>query len=197
MEQVVRVLDPEGAFSACDQLDEIVSGECFFVVAERADRPDWCGRAGEHDFDCRMHVLSGRFARWIPEGSAPGEVEDPALARIREAGLDPEDPRPWSAIWRWVLGSQQPLDRTTCSTVREPMRREACEATAVAVFHDRLSQARDLGVALCEGELPATLSVRPDPVLEEALAERRATDLCDPEARRAPPPSPHLPGSGP
>jgi hypothetical protein len=144
-----------------------------------------------------MHIFSRRLAGWIPRGSTPGSFEPKASARIEATGLDPYDPRSWSAMYRWVLGAQRPLDRGSCDQAPDSFRQEACRATAVAVFHDRLSHARDRGENLCQDPLPQAVAPVSDPVLDQVLAERRAQDLCDPSAVRAPPTGVRLPGSGP
>ena len=195
--------DPEGAHGTCAKLVDRrppLAGrdaECFFRVAEAADRPEWCLRAGDSTFNCQMHVFSRRLATWIPRDAVPGDFEARASARIEAAGLDPYDPRPWSAMYRWVLGGQRPLDRSSCAQAPDALRQEACAATAVAVFHDRLSHARDKGQDLCAGPLPPSLATTPDPALDAALTERRAGDLCDPDAVPAHPPGAGLPGSAP
>jgi hypothetical protein len=75
------------------------------------------------------------------------------------------------------------------------MEREACEMTAIAVLNDRLNHHRDLGVNLCDGELPIAAQYVSDPALDGALNKRRAEDLCDEDAVMAPPIG-GLPGEG-
>lgn len=186
---------PEAALALCATLPEEGAEECHFRLAEALNDATLCARAGAHADDCRMHVLSRGFATWVPRDANPGEIEDAALAPIAAAGLAPDDPRPWSALYRWVLGAKRPLDRGLCARVADPMRQEACLNTAIALFNDQLSHLRDRGVALCEGPLPTAATYAPDPELDAVLARRRAEDLCDPTARRAPPPE-GLPGSG-
>lgn len=206
LEQVVATQvqhDPDGAYESCEKIaqrrPELAErdGECFFRIAEAANEPGWCERAREFAFDCHMHVFSSGLRTWIPRSARPGMFEDDASARIQAVGLDPYDPRPWSAMYRWVLGAQRPLDRASCAEAPDMFRQEACYATAVAVFHDRLAQGRDRGWALCEGDLPAPVAYVPDPTLDAALAARRADDLCDPSRVNADPPDGSLPGSGP
>ncbi len=195
--------DPEGAHQTCSKLSTRrprladQDAECFFRIAERADRPVWCQQARQFTFDCQMHLFSQGLHRWIPKGSTPGSFETRASTRIEEVGLDPYDPRPWSAMYRWVLGAQQPLDRNSCEDAPDTFRKEACRATAIALLHDRLSHARDRGASLCDGPLPDDVRFLPDPDLEAVLTTRRADDLCNPDAVRAAPPGPGLPGSGP
>ncbi|GEM_PF-1738746 len=206
LEQVAAaqaVHDPQEALASCTKIAERRpelaerDGECFFRVAELAGEASWCDRARDFAFDCRMHLFSGQLRTWIPKSARPGSFEARASKRIQDAGLDPYDPRPWSAMYRWVLGAQRPLDRQSCALAPDTLRQEACLATAIAVFHDRLSHGRDRGWGLCEGPLPDPVTYLEDPVLDSELAARRLDDLCDPDAVRARPPTDTLPGSGP
>lgn len=185
----------QAAETLCAALPEAAASECWFRHAEASARPEVCAKAGEHALDCRMHLLT-RDLSWMPKGARPGSFEDEALAHIEAIGLTAEDPRPWSALYRWVLGRQRPLDRSSCQAAPDAPRQEACAATAVAHFNDLLNHLRDRGEALCEGELPPAARYTPDAELDALLAQRRAEDLCDPSARRAPPPEGPLPGAG-
>lgn len=150
-------------------------GECYFQLAERTGDPSLCPRATPFADDCALHLLSRGFGELLP--ASPGEKESEVAARIAAAGLGPEDPRPWSAWYRWVLGGQRPLDRASCAQVAEPLRREACERTGVALYHDLLNRARDLRTYPCDGgPLPPELQHTPDPELDAARAAR--ADLC-------------------
>ena len=194
--EALAATDAAAAKALCGGLSAAGADECHFRLAEVTKDPALCAKAGAHADDCRLHLLSRDFSSWVPRGALPGSVEDAALAPIAAVGLSIDDPRPWSALYRWVLGAQRPLDRGLCAAVSDPMRREACLNTAVAVFNDQLSHLRDRGVDLCAGPLPTAATYAPDPALDAALAGRRAADLCDPSARQAPPPE-RLPGSGP
>lgn len=150
-------------------------GECHFQLAERTDDVGVCPRATPYADDCALHLLSRGFGALLP--AAPGERETEVAARIRLAGLAEDDPRPWSAWYRWVLGGQRPLDRASCARVDDPVRREACERTGVALYQDLLNRARDLRTYPCDGgALPLELQHTPDPELDAVRAARR--DLC-------------------
>lgn len=154
--------------------------ECFFQLAEAREDASLCPKAGAFADDCALHVLSRGFGRGLGAGSRPGEGEEAVAARIVAAGLAADDMRPWSAWYRWVLGGLDPLDRAACEAVADPARREACRNTAVAVFHDRINNARDRRLVDCAtGALPPLLTHAPDPELDAAL-RRRWTELCPP-----------------
>ncbi|MCB9765178.1 MAG: hypothetical protein H6739_35720 [Alphaproteobacteria bacterium] len=195
--EALAPVDGEAAAALCDGLQGRGQGECYFRLAELRGDASWCAKAAPNEDDCRLHVFSQGMGGWLPRGAAPGAVEPLAAAPIQAAGLSVDDPRPWSALYRFVLGGQRPLDRSTCADAPTPLQQEACAQTALALFDDRLNHLRDRGEALCEGELPPAARYAPDPALDARLAERRAADLCDPSARRSPPPPGGLPGAGP
>lgn len=187
--------DLSASQALCAALPEADAGECWFRLAEASGQASLCERAGPHALDCRMHLLT-RDLSWMPANARPGSFEAEALAHVEAVGLTAEDPRPWSALYRWVLGRQRPLDRGSCAQAPDASRQEACAATALAHYNDLLNHLRDRGEALCEGDLPPAARYAPDPELDALLARRRAEDLCDPSARRAPPPEGPLPGAG-
>lgn len=157
--------------------DATLQGECWFMVAEHTKDATLCPRAAPFADDCALHVLSNGFAAWVEPGTRPGDREDDVAARIVAAGLAADDPRPWSAWYRWVLGGLQPLDRAACDVVADATRREACRRTGLALYQDRLNHARDTGRYPCGGgPLPDDLVTTPDPELDAARAAR--TDLC-------------------
>ena len=184
--------DIEAAKEVCSSLD--LSDECFFRLAETLRQPDLCDQSGKFEDNCRLHVLSFGLREWVfPEQSA-SEIEKMAPTHILATGLSLDDERPWVAIWRWVLSQSVPINRSPCESLQAELASRTCREAGAGLFHDRLSQARDRGVNVCEGPLPDTLTAANDPQLDEALARRRATDLCDPTARRSAP-SALLPGS--
>ena len=184
----------ENANELCDLLKGKDRHECHFRLAERTDTPAHCAHAGDFEANCRLHVFSQRFPKWLKPTLPLQEIAIQAQSFIPEVGLASDDPRPWSAIWRSVLGSHSPLDRSLCTTLVDPMHREACAHTAVALFHDQLTRAWSQGIDLCKGELPNHLAPAPDPVLEDVLAKRREENLCT-KSPLPPPPGTTLPGT--
>ncbi len=149
-------------------------GECAFAVAELLGTPELCRDAGPFADDCALHVVSAVFARQstLDEGEA--------RAQITLAGLAADDPRPWSAYFREVLGRKQPLAPSTCDSA-SPALKEGCRQTARALFDDRLNQARDRRQFTCTDGQPTPpwpFAWEPDPVLDAAFASRG--DLCTP-----------------
>lgn len=169
----MRKEDPCGAIQA-DRMRE----ECWFHVAERTNDPALCVRAGAFRDDCSLHLLSSDFRSWVPVGTLPGQDEERIEEKIREAGMDPEDPRPWSAYYRWLHGGQRPLDRRLCAAVSNPTRQEACYRTGIAHYNDLLNNARDRHIFPCPkgSALPPSLAYTPDPELDALIAGRE--DLC-------------------
>ena len=183
---------PDDAIAACASITP--SEECFFRIAEAIRSPELCERAGQQEDNCRLHILSFNLKNWIFQNQSFELIAENADPQIREAGLEPSDPRPWIAIWRWALSQNAPLNREACTTVQNATSQEACFQSGRDLFHDRLNRARDQGHDLCHGPLPDTLSHTEDSELDTILEQRRATDLCDPSARRTAPSGP-LPGS--
>ena len=151
--------------------------ECFFQLAESSQDVKWCGQAGGFADDCRLHHLSRQFRGMATTRVGADDTEDDVARAIRAAGLADDDPRPWSAWYREILGRQRPLDRSRCTTVADASHREACLQTGLALYNDRLNRARDTRTFPCAGgSLPPELETSPDPQIEALRASR--TDLC-------------------
>jgi len=184
--------DPAGAGAACADLtalNSLAAEECWFIVAEGSGDGAACDKAGRFEQDCRMHLLTRAALRWPRDLSVTG-VAVKGLDAINAAGLSSDDQDAWMAAYRVTAARQPPpLDRPACLVALTRGLREACQAAAEGVFHDRLNRARDRGMDLCEGELPDQVAYVPDAALDRILAERRAADLCDPDAVRPPPPN--------
>ena len=160
---------------------EQIQQECWFALAERKKDVTLCLSAGSFRDDCVLHILSQSFVLWVDPATIPGGVQEEEMAlRIKQTGMDPSDPRPWSAWYRWVLGQRLPLDRGACGRVEDVFRREACMATGVALYNDRLNRARDRGSYPCPAPgsagLPPDLQYTPDGDLDTLRASR--SDLC-------------------
>ncbi len=182
--------DRQAASAACKKME--TTGECFFRLAEATKDSGLCEQAGEHEIDCRLHVFSFSISDWLEKDAPPGTLLEKAPAHINKAGLKTTDSRVWTALWRWRIGVKPPLDRSIC-TLLDPIQKARCNQAGEGLFHDRLNHFRDKGAALCQGELPPALQTTNDPGLDAILKMRRAQDLCDPNARHAPPPTP-IPG---
>jgi hypothetical protein len=172
--------DPDAAAGLCAGLpDGVGRDECGFQVAERTEDAARCDAAGRFADDCRMHLWTRAVQRAFPPGTHPDEAE-PELARLAAAaGFGPDDPRPWIAATRHLLGRMRPLDRGRCDGLSAPTRRKVCKDAARDLFHDRLNHARDTGTFPCDGgPLPDVLQHTPDPELDAIIAERKGRDLC-------------------
>ncbi len=183
VERLARTRGPTTGdlLARCRALEGWAGDECAFQVGERRRDPSACASAGAFAGDCRLHLLSTGLAGWVPQGALPS---DPALlGRLRTeagaVGLDPEDERAASAFFRWILGGQVPLDRTSCDAVPDAVAREACRRTGLALYGDRLNHARDTRTYPCQGgDLPPALAHAPDPEIEALRRRREAEDLC-------------------
>lgn len=171
----LRWLDPKDP-TWCDRLTtDRLRAECAFTMAERTGEATWCDRAGPFEDDCRLHHLSRQLAD--VEG-LPADRDAEIEAAIRAAGLAEDDGRAWGTWYRWSLGRQAPLDRSTCDAVTDASRREACRQAGLGLFHDRLNNARDRKLFPCDGgPLPPLLAYAPDPDLDLAIQHRRP-ELC-------------------
>ncbi len=178
----------------CDLLRDKDGYECHFRIAERTDTPAHCAQAGDFESICRLHVFSQRFSKWLDATLPLQEIAIQAPPFIAAVGISPNDPRPWSAIWRSALAAHSPLDRSLCRSLVDPMHQEACAHTAVALFQDQLTRAWTQGLNLCEGDLPKHIAPVPDPVLDNVLAMRRSQNLCT-QSTLPPPPGTALPGT--
>jgi len=163
-----------------------MAGECAFQVGERRQDPNACTQAGDFADDCRLHLATANFDAWMPKDA---RVDDPALhqrmaAEASAAGLSDDDLRVWSAFFRRVLAQQPAVDRRGCRVLLAPLD-EACLATGVLHYGDRLNMARDQGLYPCDGgPLPNFLTTVEDPELDAIRTTRLARDLC---TRRAEP----------
>jgi hypothetical protein len=162
----------------CEKMaGETARSECWFRVAEAQADPSLCPKAGIFAEDCALHVLSTSFASWVPRDARPGAGEDEVERRIAASGLAADDPRPWSAYYRWILGQQHPLDRASCAAATTEERRDACAHTGLALYADLLNHARDRRTFPCDGgPMPPELQTTPDPEIDALVASR--TDLC-------------------
>lgn len=153
-------------------------GECWFSLAEREKDPTLCKKAIGFTDDCALHVLSQDFAAWVKPESVPGDQDAEMEAKVASAGMKSDDPRPWSAYYRWVLGQHRPFDRSSCAKIENVMRKEACEKTGIAVYNDLLNNARDRKLIPCPSRkpLPPELAHTPDAELDALVTSRE--DLC-------------------
>jgi len=182
--------DRQAASAACKKIESV--DDCFFRLAEATKDSALCAQAGEYEIDCRLHVFSFSISDWLEKDATPETLLDKAPTHIKEAGLKSTDSRVWTALWRWRIGAKTPLDRSICAFL-DPIQKDHCHLAGEGLFHDRLNHFRDKGAALCQGKLPPALQTTADPGLDAILKMRRAQDLCDPNARHAPPPTP-IPG---
>lgn len=176
--------DPELAASLCADTPGAGGEECWFLLGEHARDPSACANAGSLADDCRMHVFSDRLNNDLNRDASFGGVEATLEPWVVWAGLNPSDPRPWSALYRQLHARTPTLDPANCAVIADPDLQASCRNTAVAVFHDRLNRARDRGAELCTGALPFPVVM--DASLQAELDLRREQELCREDLRRIP-----------
>ena len=164
---------PELCTTLCQDLPGIFGQECWFLLGEHGDDPAACANAGPMADECRMHLVGRRLMGTRGDFSDDDGAEDVFVG----LGLSLGDDRPWSAWYRMLLSRQAVLDRSACTLVADPWRRDICVNTAIPLFHDRLNMARDKGLDLCTG-VPAEVAYVAEPELDAALDQRRLEDLC-------------------
>jgi len=171
---------PEQAISICESIEsDMEADECFFQVSEHSEDRELCARAGRFEEDCQMHAWSRALAKAVDKKALPGEVEAEVALLAARHGFSEEDPRPWVALYRRLLGQMRPMDREICAAASTLSRQEICSSTGLTLFHDRLNYVRDRGLFPCDGgELPPELNALIDPELAAALSARREVDLC-------------------
>lgn len=162
----------------CDAIvGERARYECAFRRAEKSEDAEDCKDAGAFAEDCQMHLWTASFRKWAPDPPVVGRDEPVVAEHIARGGFIPDDPRPWSAWYRYALSRQMPMDRGACRSVPHVVAREACLATGVALYDDRLNAARDLALYPCDGgELPSFLHTTDDPDIVALRVSRN--DLC-------------------
>lgn len=172
--------DPTAAADACGALDPGVGrDECGFVLAERSGDMNRCADAGRFADDCMMHRWGDHLQTALDPDDEPGAAFTWLGAEARAWGFAPDDPRPWIAGARAILGARTPLDLGPCDGLGAAFAARACREAGLGLFHDRLNHARDTVGFPCEGgPLPPRLRYAPDADLDAALAARRAKDLC-------------------
>ena len=165
----------------CDELpSELTRAECAFQIGEQRNDRAACAQAGPFAEDCRMHIYSAAFTRLKAVPDAEIEAAFDALAL--EFGFSTDDPRPWVAASRWLLGRTSPLDRHRCDdlTVTSKIDRvKVCHVAGRQLYMDRLNHARDTNQYPCDGSpLPDDLKTGDDSELDQLRLERERRDLC-------------------
>ena len=145
--------------------------ECAFRLAEKVRAPERCPAAGRFAEDCALHVLSNTFLVDAPAARPGGPEESVLAARIVASGLPAEDPRAWTAWYRWTLGRRSPLDRGACAAVPVDARRGMCRTAGRGLYEDRLRHARDSRALTCSAAtVDPELAHTPDPELDALRA---------------------------
>lgn len=168
---LVTLVERRGVDRCGEVADARAREDCAFRLAEKLRAPERCKEAGRFAEDCALHVLSNTFLVDAPEARPGGPEEVAVAARIVASGLTAEDPRAWTAWYRWALGRRAPLDRAACADVAAEARRDLCRDAGRGLYEDRLRHARDSGALRCAATEDAPgLQHTPDPELDALRA---------------------------
>lgn len=168
---------PAIAEGLCAQLEEDESGvdahECWFQLAERSLDVALCVRAGSFVEDCRIHVWTARVptltAAQVSEG-APLEPALPGLAlAAAEHAFVPDDPRPWTALYRHLHHAAGAPTPGVCAGLPEE-HQQWCSRAGVGVYRDQLQFLRDSNHFPCGGA-PASVAAPAGAPYRAAYAE--------------------------
>jgi hypothetical protein len=168
-----------GAPALCDRIESTtLKDECHFQLAERRNDLLACKEAGAFVDDCRLHAWTAELkSAWGDPPDFPTGAASARAVMVKD-GIDPADPRFWSATFRYALLRKRPFDRNQCKPL-DPELRDACQHTGLATYADLLNHERDFGHFPCHGEpLPPTVAYTPDPDLEAMVISRLDRDLC-------------------
>jgi hypothetical protein len=169
--------DPDGAAGICGQIPAgLDADECFFQVAERSRQPARCSQAGRFEEDCRMHAWTAAVSHAAGPTASAAEWETALADLAVQMGFSADDPRPWVAAARYVLGRATPLDRSFCDGWSAE-RRAHCRVAGRDLFHDRFNHVRDAGKWDCSGPPPKLLSYDEDDELETIYVKRKH-EIC-------------------
>ncbi len=169
--------NPDAASNICAQIPAgLDADECFFQVAERSRQPARCAKAGRFEEDCRMHAWTVAVTHAAGPTASASKWEAALSALADEMDFLKDDPRPWVAASRFLLGRTTPLDRSFCDDWSAE-RREHCRVAGRDLLHDRLNHVRDARKWDCEGPPPAILSFEADAELDTIFA-RRKPEIC-------------------
>ncbi len=188
--ELMAVDDAVAADTICVGLPfPLARDECLFQVAENSGDAARCAAAGQFADRCRSHLWRGVIEARFPAGSDPAAIAEEAEAAMVAADIPVSSGPFWAQLWRRVLDAPGPVRRDRCAGVPRPVAQRACEATAVAIYGERLDRRVLSGGLTCDS-LPEDARPGDDPELNRILDARRRTVGCgDGEAGTAPPPN--------
>lgn len=134
-------IHPTAVEDVCRRLTDTVQGECWFRLAERTGKPQFCELATPFEMDCRLHLLS----RWLfrhPKASW-SSMHDQATA----FGVDPDSTVGQTVLYRHLVSIDTPMNPSVCTQTDNPL---ACRKAAEGVYRDRLRYAEHQGDFPCQ-----------------------------------------------
>lgn len=175
---------PAIAEGLCAQLEEDEGGvdahECWFQLAERSLDVALCVRAGSFVEDCRIHVWTARVPKLTVAQVSEGAPLEPALAGLAlaaaEHGFVPDDPRPWTALYRHLHHAEGAPTPGVCAGL-PPEHLQWCTRAGVGVYRDQLQFLRDSNHFPCGGP-PASVAAPNGAPYRAAYAELAAQVGC-------------------
>ncbi|MEC7985482.1 MAG: hypothetical protein VX278_09975 [Myxococcota bacterium] len=137
--------------------------ECFFQLAEISQQSIFCDYTESFQLDCKLHLLS----KGLQQGKS-------AAALMKELQLPPDTPKAWTAIYRYQLHQQKPLDLSWCQSQSFP---DVCTLAAIGTYEDRLNRARDrYGYPCNNTQAPSSLAYVENPQIQMLIQQRE--DQC-------------------
>ncbi len=175
---------PAVAEGLCSQLEDDEGGvdahECWFQLAERSLDVALCVRSGSFLEDCRIHVWTARVPALIDAQVSGGAPLEPALVGLAlaaaEHGFVPDDPRPWTAVYRHLHHAAGAPTPEVCAGL-PPEHAQWCARAGVGVYRDQLQFLRDSNHFPCGGP-PASVAPAAGAPYRAVYAELAAQVGC-------------------
>ena len=137
----LRKDDVELARSLCSSLKNTAKGECWFRLAERHDRADFCALSTPFESDCTLHLLS----RWLFRHPRTkwSDMVDP---KLQEYNVDPNSIEGETVLYRHIVSLDQPMRLDVCETLPQKI---TCIKAATSIYRDRLRFSENQGTFPC------------------------------------------------
>ena len=166
----LRKDDVELARSLCSSLKHAAKGECWFRLAERHDRADFCALSTPFESDCTLHLLS----RWLFRHPRTKWTDMVEKARIY--GVDPDSIEGETVLYRHVVSLEQPMRLDVCESLPKTT---TCMKAAQSIYRDRLRFSENQGTFPCSMEDTHPLSHANQPPLYLIYTEFHDANCSD------------------
>ena len=128
------------ATDLCSTLQGNAKGECWFRLAERHDKADFCKKAVPFEIDCTLHLLS----RWLfrhPDVKWTDMVQRASLYGVDSTSIEGE-----TVLYRHLISIEQPIQLQICTDLPNPI---ACVRAGQSIYRDRLRFEENQGTFPC------------------------------------------------